>query len=130
MIVDTNVLIDIMQGDQQATQKVGDLESEHAHLRISSLSLFELHHSLERVSNPGERRRRIDEVLESKPVYAADDAVMKKAGRLDGQLASEGREIGMADTVIGATALVHEEPVLTRNVEDFERIDDLEMEPY
>lgn len=130
MIVDTDVLIDIMQGDQQATQKVGGLESEYAQLCISSVSLFELHHSLERVSNPGERRRRIEGVLESKQVYAADDAVMKKAGRLDGQLASAGREIGTADTVICATALVHEEPVLTRNVEHFERIDDIEIEPY
>lgn len=82
------------------------------------------------MSNPVERRRRIEGVLESKQVYAADDAVMKKADRLYGQLASAGREIGMADTVICATALVYEEPVLTRNVEHVQRIDDLVFEPY
>lgn len=69
-------------------------------------------------------------VLGSKPAYSADEAVMKKAGRIDGRLASEGRAIGMGDTVIAATALVHEEPVLTRNVDHFERIDSVEIESY
>jgi len=54
--------------------------------------------------------------------------VMKKAGRIDGRLASEGRAIGMGDTIVGATALVQEDPVLTRNVDHFDRIDDLEIE--
>jgi tRNA(fMet)-specific endonuclease VapC len=36
----------------------------------------------------------------------------------------------MGDTIIGATALVHEEIVLTQNTKHFERIDDLEVESY
>ena len=130
MIVDTNVLIRIMQDNESAVQKVGDLESQYVPLRISSISLFELHHSLERVDNPLERRRRIEAVLASKPTYSADSTVMKKAGRIDGRLTSEGRAIGMGDTIIAATALVHEEPVLTENVRHFERIDELEVESY
>ena len=94
------------------------------------MSLFDLHHSIERINNPTERQRNIEKVLESRPVYPADDMVMKKVGRIDGQLTSEGCAIGMGDTVIGATALVHEEPVLTRNVEHFDRINDLEIESY
>ncbi|MCH7659879.1 MAG: type II toxin-antitoxin system VapC family toxin [Euryarchaeota archaeon] len=130
MIVDTNVLIRIMQDNESAVQKVGDLESQYVPLRISSVSLFELHHSLERVDNPLERRRRVEAVLASKPTYSPDSTVMKKAGRIDGRLTSEGRAIGMGDTIIAATALVHEEPVLTENVRHFERIDELEVESY
>nr|WP_230198729.1 hypothetical protein [Halopiger djelfimassiliensis] len=55
---------------------------------------------------------------------------MKKAGRIDGRLASAGRAIGTGETIIAATALVHEEPVLTRNVEHFRRIDGLDVESY
>lgn len=119
-----------MQDNESAVQKVGDLESQYVPLRISSVSLFELHHSLERVDNPLERRRRVEAVLASKPTYSADSTVMKKAGRIDGRLTSEGRAIGMGDTIIAATALVHEEPVLTENVRHFERIDELEVESY
>lgn len=82
MIVDTDVLIDVMQGTDHAIQKVGHLEAQHVRLRISSVSVFELYHSIAQVQNPGERRRRIDTVLDSKPVYPADEAVMKKAGRI------------------------------------------------
>jgi tRNA(fMet)-specific endonuclease VapC len=130
VIVDTNVLIRIMQDNEAAVQKVGDLESQHVPLRVSSVSLFELHHSIDRVDNPLERRRQIETVLESKPTHPANSTVMKKAGRIDGRLTSEGRAIGMGDTVIAATALVHEEPVLTENVRHFERIDDIEVESY
>lgn len=130
MIVDTDVLIDVMQDDEQARRRVEDLESKRVPLRLSSISLFELYHSIERVEDSDERRRRIEAVLESKPTYPADEAVMKKAGRIDGRLASEGRAVGIGDTVIAATALVHEEPVLTRNVEHFERIDGVGIKSY
>lgn len=130
MIVDTDALISLTQGDEGAVRTVGALEEEVATLAISSVSLFELHHSLERVRNPERKRREIDSVLDTKQTFPADGTVMKKAGRIDGRLASEGRAIGIADTIIGATALVHEQPVLTRNVDHFQRIDGLEMETY
>lgn len=129
MIVDTDVLIDVMEDDERAKRKIDDIESRRIPLRISSVSLFELYHSVERVVDSADRRRRIETVLGSKPAYSADEAVMKKAGRIDGRLTSEGCAIGMGDTVIAATALVHEEPVLTRNVDQFERID-VEIESY
>ena len=130
MIVDTNVLVRVMQGHERATRKLAELEGQSVRLALSAVSLFELYHSVEQVHNPVERRRQIEAVLDSKRTYPADGAVMRKAGRIDGQLTSEGRAIGMGDTVIGATALVHEEPVLTENVEHFERIDGLDIESY
>lgn len=130
MIVDTDVLIDLMQSDERAVETVGTLESNRVPLNVSSVSLFELYHSVERVGNSTDRRRQIESVLDSKRAYPADDAVMKKAGRIDGRLAAEGRAIGMGDTVIAATGLVHEEPVLTRNVTHFERIDGVEIASY
>lgn len=129
MIVDTNVLIRVMQGHEQAKRTLAELEEGSVSLNLSSMSQFELYHSVERVNNSAERRR-IEAVLDSKRTYPVDGAVMRKAGRIDGQLTSEGRAIGMGDTVIGATALVHEEPVLTENVEHFERINGLDIESY
>ncbi|SFR67463.1 type II toxin-antitoxin system VapC family toxin [Halogeometricum limi] len=130
MIVDTNVLIRLMQGNERAMQRVRELERNHVPLTLSSMTLFELYHSIERVSNPDQRRRQIEMVLDSRPVYPADDAVMKKAGRLDGRLTDDGRQIGIGDSIIAATALVHEESVLTENAEHFGRIEELDVESY
>ncbi|TYT61608.1 type II toxin-antitoxin system VapC family toxin [Natrialba swarupiae] len=130
MIVDTDVLIDIMQDNDRAVEKLKDLEAQRVPLCVSSMSQFELYHSVERVKQSGERRRHIESVLETRHVYPADAAVMKKAGRIDGRLAADDQAIGIGDTIIAATALVHEEPVLTRNVEHFERVDGLDIESY
>lgn len=130
MIVDTNVLIRLMQGNERVTRAVSEFESRGTPLRLSSMTQFELFHSIERVENPKERRRTIEAVLDSKPIYPADETVMKKAGRIDGRLRANGRAIGIGDAIIAATALVHEEPVLTENVEHFERVDGIEVESY
>jgi tRNA(fMet)-specific endonuclease VapC len=71
----------------------------------------------------------VDGVLASKPVHPADAAVMRKAGHLSGELQNEGEPVGDGDVIIGATADVVEEPVLTRSVDDFERLD-VEIETY
>lgn len=130
MIVDTNVVIRILQGDERAIEEVARIESNHGSLHISTVTEFELYHSLKRVTNTEERLAQINAVLDSKPTYSADSAVMQKAGRLDGKLAANGEAIGMGDTIIAATALIHEEPVLTENVSHFERIDGLTVESY
>ena len=54
---------------------------------------------------------------------------MRKAGRLSGELQNDGSPVGDGDVIIGATAAVVEEPVLTRNVDDFEHLD-VEVETY
>jgi predicted nucleic acid-binding protein len=55
---------------------------------------------------------------------------MRKAGRISGTLENDGTTIADGDVVIGATALVADESVLTRNVTDFERMPDVAAETY
>lgn len=119
-----------MQGNPQVIRTVERLESQGIGLNVSVMTVYELYHSLERVSNPNERKRNIEAVLDSKPMYPADETVMKKAGRIDGRLTADGRAIGVNDTIIAATALVHEEPLLTENVKHFERVDGLSVDSY
>ena len=128
MIADTDVLIDLMQARESAVEAIRTLEGANVPIRISAMSLFELYHGLERIENPSKRRRRMQSVLDTREVYPAGEGVMKKAGRLDGQLAGLGETIGIGDTIIAATGLLHEEPVLTRNVRHFSRIDGLDIE--
>ena len=55
---------------------------------------------------------------------------MRKAGKISGSLRARGREIDREDCIIGATALLNDEPVVTRNRKHFERIDGLDIETY
>ncbi len=55
---------------------------------------------------------------------------MKKAGNIHGELVRKGNRIGSFDCIIGATAMVGEEALLTRNAEDFKRISDIDIKEY
>lgn len=129
MLLDTAFLIDVMNGDDGAVEKARELESELIQQRLSAMTLFELYYGAARSTQSDAERDVIENVLASKPVYPADTAVMRKAGRLAGELVNDGDAVGDGDVIIGATADVLEEPVLTRNVDDFERLD-VEVETY
>ena len=122
MLLDTTFLIDLMNGDDGAVEKARELESDLVQQRLSSMTLFELYYGAARSNQSEAEREKIESVLASKPVYPADSAVMRKAGRLSGELMNDGNAVGDGDVIIGATADVLEEPVLTRNVDDFERL--------
>ena len=70
------------------------------------------------------------DVLDTRHAVAADDIVLWKAGKISGTLISRGEEIDREDWLIGATALLTDEPVVTRTSDHFERINGLRVETY
>lgn len=129
MLLDTSFLIDLMNGDEDAVEKARTLENNLIQQRISSMTLFELYYGIARAIDSEAEREKVETILASKPTYPADTAVMRKAGRLSGELQNDGTPVGDGDVIIGATADVVEEPVLTRNTDDFERLG-VEIETY
>jgi predicted nucleic acid-binding protein len=129
VLLDTSFLIDLMDGDDGAVEKARELEADLVQQRLSSMTLFELYYGIARATDSETERETVEDVLASKPIHPADTAVMRKAGWLSGDLQNDGTPVGDGDVIIGATADVVEEPVLTRNVEDFERLD-VEIETY
>ena len=122
MLLDTAFLIDLMNGNADAVAKARELETNLVQQRLSAMTLFELYYGVARATDSAAERETVEEVLASKPVHPADTAVMRKAGRLAGELQNDGTPVGDGDVIIAATADVLQEPVLTRNVGDFERL--------
>lgn len=129
MLLDTSFLIDLMNGDRHAVEKAEQLEVDLVQQRLSSMSLFELFYGIARASDSETERERVENILASKPIHPADTAVMRKAGRLSGELQNAGTPVDDGDVIIAATAAIVEEPVLTRNVRDFERLN-VDIETY
>ncbi len=63
-------------------------------------------------------------------ILAIDSSVCWRYGELFRALRSAGRVIGANDLWIAATALAHDQTVLSRNLSDFRRIPDLRLETY
>jgi predicted nucleic acid-binding protein len=129
VLLDTSFLIDLMNGEEGAVTTARELEANLVQQRLSAMTLFELQYGVARSNQSAAERERVENVLTSKPIHPADTAVMRKAGRLAGQLANEGNAVADGDVIIGATAEIVDEPVLTRNVADFERLG-VDIETY
>lgn len=129
MLLDTTFLIDLMDGDEAAVETARELERDLVQQRLSTMTVFELYYGIARAARSTTERETVEAVLGSKPIYPADRAVMQKAGRFAGELQNDGTPVSDGDVIIGATADILEEPVLTRNVEDFQRLD-VEVETY
>lgn len=123
VLLDTSFLIDLMNGDAAAVEKSHELERDLVQQRLSSMTLFELYYGVARSEQSADERQKIENVLTSKPIHPADTAVMRKAGRLSGELMNDGTPVDDGDIIIAATAAIVDEPVLTRNIDDFERLD-------
>ena len=70
-------------------------------------------------------RNEFNRYFASRPIRKVDDAVARLAGEIDGTLQLNHPDeigIGMADATIAAMGILDQEPVLTRNVSDFERV--------
>lgn len=130
MLLDTSFLIDVMRGDERAVARADELEADLVRQRLSAMTLFELYYGVARSEQPKAERETVEDVLATKAVQPADTAVMQKAGRISGELENDGEAVADGDVVIGATAAVVDEPVLTRNVSDFERVGRVEVETY
>ncbi|GAA0656171.1 type II toxin-antitoxin system VapC family toxin [Salarchaeum japonicum] len=129
VLLDTLFLIDLMNGDEDAVATARELENNLVQQRISAMTLFELHYGVARAIESEAERETVETVLASKPIHPADSVVMRKAGRLAGELQNDGTPVGDGDVIIAATADVVDEPVLTRNVTDFERLN-VDVETY
>lgn len=131
MILDTAFVEDVARSDEAALTKADELSNEGIPERFSTMTLYELFWGVGYVEKPQQEIDRLDAVLGTKELYGVTPAIARKAGRIAGSLAADGNPLNdPGDEIIGATGVVHDEPVLTANVDHFERIPDLAVETY
>lgn len=130
MIEDTSFIIDVLRDDPDALQYLGGIEKENRPEKVASITVLELYEAVPQLDVPEERQRKILDVLDTRHVVDGDETVMRKAGKLSGKLRARGEAIDREDCLIGATALLNDEPVVTRNTDHFERLDDVDVETY
>jgi predicted nucleic acid-binding protein len=131
MILDTSFVEDVAQEDEAALARADRLAADGVPERLSAMTVYELYWGIGYVETPREEKAVVDAVLETKRVYEVTPEIARKAGRIAGHFSREGRPLhDPGDEIIGATGVVYDEPVLTDNVDHFERIPGLEVESY
>jgi tRNA(fMet)-specific endonuclease VapC len=133
MILDTTFFVDVLRGDVRdnpaAEEYIENMDAAGTG-KISSVSVMELWEGIHLAEATTTERTRVEELIEGIYELPFDRDVAMLAGELSAALISQGEPIEDSDVMIGATALLHNEPVLTRNVEHFERIEGLDIHTY
>ena len=130
MIVDTTFVIDLMNSDAGAVQKLHHLLREGEILKITTITIFELFTGVVRSVKPGEERNKVLRALEGQLILSLEREAAEKAGEIDGELIKKGERIEISDSLIAGIALTKNEKVITRNTKHFSRISGLKIESY
>lgn len=118
-LLDTNVLIEILKGDESTIEKVQTLDGA---LAISSVSVMELYYG---AFNKAEIKQ-IDKFVSLFKIMHIDKTISLRAMTLVKRYAKS-HSLDIPDSLIVATALVNDCSLLTYDVKDFKFIEGLRL---
>jgi len=130
MILDASFVIDLIRSANGAPARLEDVQARRLPQKLSAITLLELYEGVRRADRSEAERESVLEVLDSKAVVPADESIMRRAGELSRDRYVDGTPIEREDCIVGATAILEDEPVLTRNASHFERIPEVEVVSY
>jgi len=128
MILDTSFLIDVLRGRTEL-DKLEELDRS-GDFRTTSISVMELWEGIARSGASEKEKEKVGELLEEIESLGFNGKEGKKAGEINYHLKKEGQRIDLEDVMIASIAIENSEPVITRNIENFERIEDVKTETY
>lgn len=130
-LFDTSFLIDLVNGDEGALRKAEEVDAEAL---FKAISIVTMHEYLRGVYYLYMHDK---ELLKSKLKRAEAELARfeilpytYEVAKIAATLALEGKSISLADVIIGATTLQYKLTLVTRNVEHFKRIPELNIETY
>lgn len=131
MILDTDFLISLRAAEDGAIALAAELEADNVPTRLPTIVVQELFAGVGAGADRVENARDFEALVANTPVVPLDGHIARRAGVLEGRhLASDERPtLGPGDAIVAATALVHDESVVT-NDEDFAAVDGLRVTPY
>ncbi|MFO7991983.1 MAG: type II toxin-antitoxin system VapC family toxin [Thermoplasmata archaeon] len=121
MLLDTTVMVDIDRGIEE--RKMDHLISLSPHI-VSSATVMEISTGFFRSDR---KAILLDEFISPLTIIPIDQKVARKAGKIAANLIEKGKRIEINDLYIAATALLHEETILTTDVKHYKRIEGLEV---
>ena len=141
-LLDTNVVSSFAPGKPAGTEPAGDVETWFARnsrdLFISAMTVMEIESGIERLAKRGSIRRSsqlaawFSGLLRSyrERVLAFDREVASVAGRIEAESIVKGRNPGLPDVIIAATATTYRLTVLTRNLRHFRPLGVTAIDPF
>jgi len=126
-LLDTNICIHFLGGEYDINKKIEKAGLENCF--VSEITIAELKFGAENSQQKERNRKTIDDFTKKfliLPIYNSLDIYAKEKARLR----KKGRSLDDFDLLIGATAILHDFILVTRNVSDFDRMDGIKIENW
>jgi tRNA(fMet)-specific endonuclease VapC len=128
-LLDTNACIGMIRATaRKSIAKAISLSSSQ--IFISSVVRFELLSGAERSARPLIERQKVENFCAQFNSLSFDDDCAEEAAKVRTELESLGTKIGPYDTLIAATARLHNLTVVTGNTGEFSRVKNLRVEDW
>ncbi|RUT03243.1 ribonuclease VapC [Dulcicalothrix desertica PCC 7102] len=128
-LLDTNACIRYLNGESQILrQRLQEVDLED--IVVCSIVKMELFYGAMRSENPDLSWRQQQRFLQVFVSLPFDDIAALFAGRIRAQLAAYGTPIGANDLLIASIALAHDLTLVTHNIGEFNRIEELHIEDW
>jgi tRNA(fMet)-specific endonuclease VapC len=125
-LVDTDWIVDVLHGQEQATQTL--LELAASGLALSMMTYGELYEGAYYARDPESALAGLRDFLAGKEILPLTLAIMERFAIVRGALPRPiRRQVGDLDILIATTALEHDLTLLTRNLRDFQHIPHLKL---
>jgi tRNA(fMet)-specific endonuclease VapC len=128
MLLDSTFVHDLVRNEETAVAKLDDLVEKEIPVALSAITVFEVGVGLRGVGT--RYRRHFDGIVEETEVVPLGRIAAFRALEAQRVLYDRGEAIRARDVLIAGTALARGEAVLTRNVDEFERVVALSVESY
>ncbi len=126
-LLDTNICIHFFRGDYNLIEKIENVGLENC--AISEITLAELVFGAENSKYPKKNFQLINTLSEHVAILPILDAI-REYGKQKVRLRRKGKMISDFDLLIGTTALVNDLIMVTENLKEFTRIENIELENW
>lgn len=127
--IDTDFLIAILRGKQDAKRKMEELDQEGRHA-TTAVTCFELLYGAYRSREKSDNVEKAKVLLGRLDVLPLDLGSSDKASEILASLADDGKAIDFRDALIAGISIANSLPLITRNNEHFSRIKGLKIEKW
>ena len=128
-MLDTNICIYIVKKNPPQVFKKFSTFTEDD-VCISSITLAELEYGIRKSNHPTKNKLTWMLFLAEMKVFPFDEAAATEYGEIRATLERRGTPIGMNDLLIAAHARSLRLTLVTNNIGEFERVDDLQVENW
>jgi tRNA(fMet)-specific endonuclease VapC len=129
LILDTDILSNLMKKNENVIIKAQSYLSEHRLFTFSVITKYEILRGLK--SKKAEKQiERFLFFCDNCLILSVDNNIVDKASSVYAELQKQGKIIGDADILIGATALVNGFGIVTNNYEHYRNINGLQIENW